>query len=73
MASWIHIRIRIQSSWIRIQGKMDVFRFSWIRIRGAWIRIRIRDAWIGTSLVHMFERWFGYKTKIRQNVPGVCF
>ena len=54
MASWIRIRIRIQSSWIRIriQEKRGGFGFSWIRIRGAWIRIRIRirDARIRTSL-----------------------
>ncbi len=52
MTSWIRIRIRIHSGWIRIQGKRGGFRFSWIRIRGAWIRIRIRirDPWIRTSL-----------------------
>ncbi len=46
MASWIRIRIRIQSSWIRIririQEKRGGFGFSWIRIQGALIRIRIR-------------------------------
>ncbi len=58
MASWIRIRIRIRSSRIRIQEKRGGFGFSWIRIRGAWIRIRIRDVrirdvQIRTSLVHI--------------------
>ena len=37
---------------IQIQEKRDGFGFSWIRIRGCWIRIGIRDAWIRTSLLH---------------------
>ncbi len=46
MTSWIRIRIRIQSSWIRIwiQEKRRGFGFSRIRIPGVWIRTRIRDA-----------------------------
>ena len=51
----IWIWIRTQSLNVRIQGKRRGFGFSWIRIRGGWIRIRIwiRDAWIRTSLLQM--------------------
>ncbi len=45
------IGIQIRADWIRIQENRGWFGFVWIRIWGVWIRIRIQDVRIRTSLI----------------------